>query len=379
MSTTCPLYTHTVCTISGVSAQCPTNRNGITGASQGRFTHGQHPSSGERDDGDYVTNPRARAQAEAFGHDDDYRPQAPQHTQHSTGNQHASYDYGEHDNDEQPQPDEYPGGDYYYDDTPSNRVTRHRRSHSVVSYDGNPAEDERALQRRRVSSQSPPPEVEDEDPEHDEDEELGEEDEDDGFELPRSEYPKARRIVDYAKAKGRPKQSDYDPEAQEVMALANVHYKSMIMSDHAFPGQLDQKTWAVTAWYRAAEKLDIKLAPTTEIVRLVSTIPAHSQLRSTDFPLRSRSTPGISAVKSRPRPDHSCKRRTDSRPWRLLPLRITIASSLHASCVHAPLLTRCVIDCQPVHLANERPLLDHRCRRRRARGLVRSPHHPDGG
>ncbi|KAH9857337.1 hypothetical protein C2E23DRAFT_693633, partial [Lenzites betulinus] len=68
----------------------------------------------------------------------------------------------------------------------------------------------------------------------------------------------------------RPRATDYEAEAQEVMKLAAVIYKGQVMTKTAYPGKLMEKTWASDAWNTAASKLDIELAYTSEIINLLT-------------------------------------------------------------------------------------------------------------
>lgn len=149
-----------------------------------------------------------------------------------------------------------------------------RRSPSDVSYEGEPDMAQGPSQRRRTTqspssparqrSSSPPlPDGASDEPEPDPDEE-----EDTDEQRARRDYPKAQRVVDYGPGK-RGKQGDYEQEAQQIMNLAVVMFKGMMMSDHAYPGKLTDRVWATTAWYQAADRLNVELAPTPEVLRLV--------------------------------------------------------------------------------------------------------------
>ncbi|CDO71945.1 hypothetical protein BN946_scf184940.g92 [Trametes cinnabarina] len=84
-------------------------------------------------------------------------------------------------------------------------------------------------------------------------------------------YRKARRIIEAQEgSRQRARKGDYEPEAQEVLREAAVVFKSLLCSRDAYPNKLSEKTWAVDAWHAAAAKLDIKLAPTNEVLGLVA-------------------------------------------------------------------------------------------------------------
>lgn len=147
-----------------------------------------------------------------------------------------------------------------------------RRQPSEISYDEDSAPHQGPAQRRRTASPpdaegySSPPRVGSDVDENEDNEDNNEEEEDeDEADLSRPDFPKVQRLT----VSARSKQGDYDEEAQEAMALAVVHFKSMIMSEHAYPSKLTDKIWATTAWYRAVEQLHIELAPNQDVLKLV--------------------------------------------------------------------------------------------------------------
>ncbi|KAL1937296.1 hypothetical protein VTO73DRAFT_13860 [Trametes versicolor] len=148
-----------------------------------------------------------------------------------------------------------------------------RRQPSEISYDENSAPHQGPAQRRRTTSppyaegSSSPPRVGSDGDHNDEDEDNNEEEGDeDEADLSCPDFPKVQRLT----VSARSKQGDYDEEAQEAMALAVVHFKSMVMSEHAYPGKLTDKIWATTAWYQAVEQLHIELAPNQDVLKLIA-------------------------------------------------------------------------------------------------------------
>ncbi|OJT07806.1 hypothetical protein TRAPUB_1289 [Trametes pubescens] len=89
------------------------------------------------------------------------------------------------------------------------------------------------------------------------------------FESDQRDYPKAQYAEKHQPG-GRPKQGDYEEEARDIMGLAAVIFKGKIMAEYAYPSKLTERVWARTAWFHAAEKLSIELAPTAEALRLVA-------------------------------------------------------------------------------------------------------------
>lgn len=259
-----------------------------------------HQYDGDGHDGfDYASQPRAHARAVAYGGEDsldyaerynvpaseindDQRYAADYVTGGTTGN-HSEPDDDAHtnyDNDDGWSPPSQPfSGDL---GTSSQRAghaaadasagtIRRRRSPSEVSYEGEPHMEQGPSQQRRTA-QSPPAEAQERsssplqpeepsEPEADKESEKGE--------LSGRDFPKAQRVIDYAPGH-RGRQADYEEEAKEIMALGVVLFKSMMMSQDAYPGKLTDRVWATTAWYQAAERLNVELAPTPEALRLVS-------------------------------------------------------------------------------------------------------------
>ncbi|CDO74594.1 hypothetical protein BN946_scf184807.g2 [Trametes cinnabarina] len=84
-----------------------------------------------------------------------------------------------------------------------------------------------------------------------------------------SPYRKARRIAEPLEGRQRPRKSDYEPQAQEVIRDAVVIFKSLICSRDAYPNKLLERSWASEAWQQAALALDIKLAPNTETLNII--------------------------------------------------------------------------------------------------------------
>ncbi|OJT11722.1 hypothetical protein TRAPUB_11784 [Trametes pubescens] len=235
---------------------------------------------------DYSDHPRARAQALAY---------APEHAQSSQGNvtsgrvrnRDASALFEDdgyktpYDNDSDRHGSLPPHTSFRDDvagawspeahgDRSGHAQGMRRRQPSEISYDEDSAPHQGPAQRRRTASPpyaegaSSPPRV-GSDVDHNNDDEDNNEDQDDEDEADpsRPDFPKVQRLT----VSARSKQGDYDEEAQEAMALAVVHFKGMIMSEHAYPGKLTDRIWATTAWYRAVEQLHIELAPNQDIAR----------------------------------------------------------------------------------------------------------------
>ncbi|KAI0665541.1 hypothetical protein C8Q78DRAFT_954614, partial [Trametes maxima] len=86
---------------------------------------------------------------------------------------------------------------------------------------------------------------------------------------PVEDFPQAQRIA--AQVQGqRPRQRDFDQEAREILKTANIYYKANIMVNNAYPDKLTEKTWARSAWTRAASLLNIKLAYNGEILATIT-------------------------------------------------------------------------------------------------------------
>ena len=64
--------------------------------------------------------------------------------------------------------------------------------------------------------------------------------------------------------------SDYEPDAQHILIQAILIYKALVSSKNAYPDKLTELTWAKQAWWEAADKLEIELAPNHECTKIVS-------------------------------------------------------------------------------------------------------------
>ncbi|KAI0349157.1 hypothetical protein OH77DRAFT_1415492 [Trametes cingulata] len=84
-------------------------------------------------------------------------------------------------------------------------------------------------------------------------------------------FRKAQRIAEPTDGRRvRPRRGDYEKEAQEVLDLAFIIYKSMVMSRDGYPDKLTEKTWATDAWQQAAARLDVHLAPNSEVLQIIT-------------------------------------------------------------------------------------------------------------
>ncbi|KAI0674505.1 hypothetical protein C8Q78DRAFT_966790 [Trametes maxima] len=81
-------------------------------------------------------------------------------------------------------------------------------------------------------------------------------------------YPQAQRIVEPIQGK-HPRQNDFETDAQEVLKLAYVYFKAELMSKDAYPDKLTEKTWAIQAWRKAADKLGIELSHSSELIAII--------------------------------------------------------------------------------------------------------------
>ncbi|KAI9069145.1 hypothetical protein FKP32DRAFT_1545651, partial [Trametes sanguinea] len=132
------------------------------------------------------------------------------------------------------------------------------RSPSELSYAGE--SDEQPRNRPRIASMSRPRNVV---PPSD----VQHSDDDDSVPGP----TEAKRIAQRIKPAGsRPRMSDFEPDAQEITKLAAVYYKGRGAAEDAYPSKLTENTWAREAWYRASHKLDIELAPNSELIQVLT-------------------------------------------------------------------------------------------------------------
>ncbi|KAH9900750.1 hypothetical protein C8Q73DRAFT_618047, partial [Cubamyces lactineus] len=96
-------------------------------------------------------------------------------------------------------------------------------------------------------------------------EEASPDPDDSGFQ---QDFPKAQRIAEVVPGR-RPRQGDYEADAQEVLKLAINLYKSRLCREDAYPTRLTEKTWARNAWFEATEQLQIQLSPTSEVIHII--------------------------------------------------------------------------------------------------------------
>ncbi|KAI0644663.1 hypothetical protein C8Q79DRAFT_927760 [Trametes meyenii] len=83
------------------------------------------------------------------------------------------------------------------------------------------------------------------------------------------DFQKAQRLVEHVPGQ-RPRQGDYGREVQEILRTAYVYYKADVMAKDAYPDKLTEKTWARSAWTRAADKLGIELSYNTELLAIIT-------------------------------------------------------------------------------------------------------------
>jgi len=92
---------------------------------------------------------------------------------------------------------------------------------------------------------------------------------------PRPESPShspgpIRKAIKLHSSRGRPKASDYEHAAQEILSLAIKIYTSDLSSQNAYPDKMWELTSAKQAWIDACETCEIELGYNSELIKIVS-------------------------------------------------------------------------------------------------------------
>lgn len=69
---------------------------------------------------------------------------------------------------------------------------------------------------------------------------------------------------------GRPRIRDYDEEVQEILALATQIYRCQISTVNPYPDHALEVQWAHFAWGEACKELEVNIAATAMVIKLVT-------------------------------------------------------------------------------------------------------------
>jgi hypothetical protein len=131
---------------------------------------------------------------------------------------------------------------------------------------------------------------------------------------------KARKLHS---SRGRPKASDYEHAAQEIISLAIKIYTSDLSSQNAYPDKMWELTSAKQAWIDACETCEIELGYNSKLIKIVSKNGSLYSLLIKQ--VRLLATPHTSVAKSRQMQGHMSRPSSGLKQVANHPLRNEIA------------------------------------------------------